>query len=105
MSQSIQCECRCGLCCMFAVVEATKDDVKREPSISQRAEFLGFRKDVGPVWSLNSKHQGARGPCVFFDESATDGRVCSIYETRPDSCRAYDCDTGFAQQLKENGVL
>lgn len=90
---------------MFAVVEATKADVKREPLISQRGEFLEFRKDVGPVWSLNSKVGEARGPCVFFDENASDGAVCSIYDTRPDACRAYNCDTGFAAQLKEKGVL
>ena len=91
---------------MFAVVEASSLDVRREPRIAQEAGEPEFKKGIGPVWSLNSKDSRAgRGPCIFYDGTAADGMVCTIYETRPNSCRVYNCDTGLGAQLKAAGVL
>jgi hypothetical protein len=86
----IRSRCRCGFCCVYLIVKATASDVRREPSIAERGRFIGDSPATGngPTWVLNSPE----GPCVFFDRDNEGLGVCEIYQTRPQTCRGFDCD-------------
>jgi Fe-S-cluster containining protein len=51
---------------------------------------------------LNNR-EGHDNSCVFLDQATN---LCTIYETRPDVCRAFDCELdergiGFREHLAE----
>ena len=74
-SQAVSSLCLdCGLCCdgsLFDVVELLDSEVN----------------PVGPTRMLKSGGRAFNQPCQCFDGK------CSIYESRPERCAAYLCDT------------
>src|SRR5450755_4488828 len=87
------CECRCGECCRRLLIEVDLEDAEREPKIKElgsptytdeRLTRSGKRELEG--FMLNSHEHMA---CVFLDREKN---LCTIYETRPLGCRAFDCD-------------
>ncbi len=75
---------RCGACCSgLLIVEATFNDVRREPRIEQECLILDGHGKIPrdeASWSL-----ACAGPCPFL---STDHK-CDIYDTRPDECRGF----------------
>ena len=52
---------------------------------------------------IKTKGQGNSWACIFFD---TDKKVCSIYDDRPQECRALKCwDTGELEQIYDHNRL
>jgi Fe-S-cluster containining protein len=102
-NHSVSGECRCGACCRL-FVEVTVRDAVREPRIAAHGSptlshpdpVRGERELIG--YLLN----GPSGACVFLD-ATTNG--CMIYETRPGTCRIFDCDGEGRDQLIELGML
>jgi len=86
-NQTTTCECRCGNCCRYLILETTLRDAEREPRIAAECESL---REIGSDvigYLLNDRQNG--GACHFFDAEAG----CTIHETRPLMCRLFDCDS------------
>lgn len=101
------CSCRCGQCCRGLIIEVDLRDAEREPLIAQRCEPMyehpqltvsGQRELIG--YMLNGR-QGDHS-CVFLDQATN---LCTIHETRPLTCRLFDCDGEGREQLIELGML
>lgn len=101
------CECRCGECCRRLLIEVDLADAAREPKIAVLASptYLpgeltksGERELIG--YLLNSSTNDMA--CIFLDQTTN---ACTIYETRPTGCRAFDCDGEGREQLIELGIL
>ena len=80
-----------GFCCSYPVIALTKPDVER----LAKHHNVGFdtardrytKEAHGKKYVLRRKADPHFGRiCRFFD---TDKRRCTIYEARPDVCRAY----------------
>lgn len=95
-----KCQCRCGLCREYMIIEATALDARREPKIRERGSIIDEGGEIPPDqadWMLNR----GRG-CVFFHRDAEGKGICEIYETRPLCCRLFDCDhDGRAREYRE----
>jgi len=64
----------------------TPEDAEREPRIKERGTCLDGHGELPPdeiMWGLNDIDHG--GDCVFL----AGGNRCTIYDTRPDMCRAF----------------
>jgi Fe-S-cluster containining protein len=105
--------CRCGLCCEVFRVEATLADADREPRIAEQCTPLFAHVDVEgeavqteEVVAYVLNRGGLAGsPCVFLERDSFERGVCSIYETRPDVCRRFDCSGEGERQLVALGYL
>ena len=67
----------CGLCCngvLFADVEL------------QRSENTARLRALGVPLFARGVKQCFRQPCACFD-----GRLCRVYDDRPERCRSFDC--------------
>ena len=100
LSREVKNKCRCAECCRQLIIEVDLQDAKREPKIAERGKPLkGGRELIG--YLLN----GDDGACVFLDQTTN---LCTIYRSRPLSCRLFDCATaGELIDLKfrrENGA-
>ncbi len=95
---SVQCECRCGLCCQHLIIEATLRDAEREPRIGECRPLVDDNLGMGPVevigYTLNDRENGIA--CRFYDRHAN---ACTIYETRPLVCRLFNCDEEYPQRF------
>jgi len=103
---AIQNDCRCAECCRHLLIEVGLDDARREPRIKERGDPIyapaevtasGQRELEG--YLLNSKDND--GACTFLNQTT---HLCSIYETRPWVCRAFDCDGEGKEHLIELGI-
>ena len=78
-----QVKCRqCGQCCRCLILDASHNDVIREPRIAERGNLMNGRGELPAdewAWNLN----GPDGTCVFLDRKTN---LCTIYDTRPDMC-------------------
>jgi Fe-S-cluster containining protein len=84
------------------------EDAEREPKIKERgspiyapAEFTESGKPELEGYMLN-KTEGDSHACTFLDESSNQ---CTIYETRPWTCRVFDCDGKEREELVQLGIL
>jgi Fe-S-cluster containining protein len=84
----------CATCCRKLIVGLTAGDLKREPRLRDHAvpmvavtrrKLLDYMHKFDCTHVLAKRASGAA--CVFLDE--TNG--CTIYATRPDICRAFQC--------------
>jgi Fe-S-cluster containining protein len=76
--------CRCGACCWLGVL-ADAADAGREPLIRERG--LAMTDGAGDArWHLNPEG----GPCAFLSQDGP-AASCTIYGTRPQTCRRFDC--------------
>jgi Fe-S-cluster containining protein len=100
------CECRCGECCRWLLIEVDLDDAEREPRIKElgsptytdaRLTRSGKRELEG--FMLNSHEDMA---CVFLNRETN---LCTIYETRPLGCRVFDCEGEGREQMIELGII
>lgn len=80
-----------GYCCSYPVIQLTKADVERLarhhelPFETAKTRFT--REDHGRKYVLKRKQDEHFGRiCRFFD---TDARRCTVYEARPEVCRAF----------------
>ena len=68
----------CILCCLETEMLLTDDDI-------ERIEHLGHHRDDFMIdddgWLVM---KNSDGKCVFHD-----GKICRIYDSRPDGCRLY----------------
>jgi len=82
------------VCCEAFRVEATPADALREPRIAELGAPVYCQDDgeAGEVvaYVLN-RGGGPGGPCLFLERDALGRGVCTIYATRPDACRRFDC--------------
>jgi len=91
--------CRCALCCEVFLIEASAADARREPRIAAlgtpvaRQELVdGDLVDTGElVGYVLNRGAAPGGACLFLSRDAEGRGVCSIYDTRPDVCRRFDC--------------
>jgi Fe-S-cluster containining protein len=97
--------CRCGKCCRRLIIEVGLEDAAREPRIGERGspifaptELTGSGERELEGYLLNGKDLA----CVFLDK---DTNLCTIYETRPLTCRLFDCDGEGREQLINLGIL
>ena len=78
----------CGAeCCSNFVILTDEEAKSREYEMMRRIN----PKDGQQFWTLK---QSLDLKCVYLDE-----RKCSIYETRPESCREWTCDDDEAIRL------
>lgn len=101
---TVKTECRCGECCRQLIIEVCVEDAEREPRIKERgspiytpAELTASGERELEGYLLNGKDG-----CVFLDQASN---RCTIYETRPLTCRLFDCDHEGRKQLIELGIL
>lgn len=84
---------RCGECCRREDILVTAQEIfrlARQVGVSD-AEFRERYLRPAPTWnSEDGLLRTVAGRCVFLDNGA-DGRTtrCTVYEQRPDSCRAF----------------
>lgn len=95
----------CGLCCRSYLVPLFGHDVVRIITEQQRApesfifiaeqektDALGFRLDASPTTFglalLKSEPITLDAPCIFLQQEGPTSR-CTIYHSRPATCRAY----------------
>jgi Fe-S-cluster containining protein len=97
--------CRCAVCCRGLIIEVGLDDAEREPRIKEKgspiitpAELTESGQPELEGYLLNGKDLA----CVFLDQKTN---LCTIYETRPLTCRLFDCDGAGREQLIELGIL
>jgi Fe-S-cluster containining protein len=100
-------DCRCGECCRRLIIEVGLDDAKREPKIAEKgspiyldARLTASGKEELEGYLLNAT-TGNDHACVFLDQPSN---LCTIYETRPAACRAFDCEGEGLQQLIHLGI-
>jgi len=86
-SCSVSSECRCGYCCERLILESSLRDAEREPRIAAECAKITHFQDGLTGYLLNDPRNG--GACHFFDR---EHRLCTIYETRPQICRVFNCD-------------
>jgi Fe-S-cluster containining protein len=102
--QAVSCDCRCAECCKRLIIEATVEDAEREPLIAEKGspiyahpELTESGKPELEGYMLN----GGKG-CVFLNPETS---LCGIYETRPLSCRLFNCDGEDRDRLVQLGIL
>jgi Fe-S-cluster containining protein len=106
--QETHSDCRCGECCRKLIIEVEPEDAEREPKIKELcdpiyfpAEFSESGKPELEGYLLN-KTDGDSHACTFLDERSN---LCTIYETRPWTCRVFDCDGKQREELVQLGIL
>ena len=82
------------------------EDAEREPKIKERGSPIYLPGDLTKSgnpellgYLLNEEQTGHS--CTFLEPSTN---LCSIYETRPSACRAFDCDGEGKEQLIQLGI-
>lgn len=71
---------QCGNCCRSLDVYLTPEDAERLPALIPLSEVIDHaRAEAVEEWGMFKQK-----PCVFLT-----GKLCSIYEHRPTSCREY----------------
>lgn len=106
--EEVQNSCRCGECCRRLLIEVELEDAEREPKIKELGDPIygppdasGEREVEG--YLLNDMKNIREGyACVFLDRTTS---LCTIYETRPMTCRVFDCAGEGREQLIELGIL
>lgn len=105
--QEVHSNCRCGECCRRLIVEVELADAEREPKIKERcspiytpAKLTTSGKKELEGYVLNVKENDYA--CAFLDQTTS---LCSIYETRPWTCRVFDCDGERKEELVQLGIL
>ena len=98
--------CRCGVCCRRLLIEVSVRDAEREPKIRELgspiytdARLTASGKPELEGYLLNSHLDMA---CVFLDQQTN---LCTIHDTRPLTCRLFDCQGEGREQLIELGIL
>jgi Fe-S-cluster containining protein len=74
----------CGVCCRSYLIFASEADATREPRIADEGRKLAEHLAT-PEWVYQLFPLPFHQACCFIDESAR----CTIYEGRPDVCRAF----------------
>ncbi len=74
----------CGVCCRSYLIFASESDAAREPRIADEGRKLPDHLAT-PEWVYQLFPLPFHRSCCFIDESAR----CTIYEGRPDVCRAF----------------
>ena len=106
LRQEVNGPCRCGVCCRRLLIEVDVRDAEREPKIKElgspiytdpRLTASGERELEG--FLLNSREDMA---CVFLDRQTN---LCTIHETRPLTCRLFDCAGEGRERLIRLGIL
>lgn len=95
--------CRCGECCRRLLIEVDLADAEREPIAEKGTPLYTGSREVGDrelAGYLLNKVTPDGHACVFLDEPTN---LCTIYETRPAVCRAFDCEGEGLDQLIELG--
>ena len=93
-----------GYCCSYPVIALKKKDVKRIAEhfglTYEKAETKYTRADHGHKRIMKRQRDEHFGRiCQFFD---TEARRCTIYEARPEICRAFPAEKkcGYYEFLK-----
>jgi Fe-S-cluster containining protein len=99
-------DCRCGECCRHLIIEVGLADADREPKIRERgspiylpAELTASGEKELQGYVLNAKDNGYA--CAFLDQATN---LCSIHDTRPWTCRVFDCEGEGREQLIQLGI-
>jgi len=81
---SAQVECReCGNCCKVFCPPLTSEDIDRLALLKQISREDLIREYLAASGG-GEKHSMKSAPCPFLD-----GNECSVYQERPEACRAY----------------
>ncbi len=101
-------DCRCADCCKRLLIEVSVEDAEREPLIAQKGSpiyadprLTASGKPELEGYILN-RRKGKDISCVFLN-AKTD--LCTIYDTRPLTCRLFDCDGEQRDRMIELGIL
>lgn len=128
MTPKYECD-MCGACCHSTHVVVSKADVAREPKIAPFARpgviqnyvaNKGVRAELGVAaaislltahlapqagrrtqWALTMWSDGPDSACPMLG----DGGRCTVYETRPDACRAYEAGGEPCKQARQRRGL
>lgn len=104
LKQEVKGACRCAECCKRLIIDVGLEDANREPKIAEKGSPILSYPDENGVrhlegYLLNGREDIA---CIFLDKGTN---LCTIYETRPLSCRLFDCAGEGREQLIELGIL
>lgn len=106
LGMEVKGDCRCAECCRRLIIEVDLEDAEREPKVREKGspiytpgELTGTGQRELEGYLLNSQEDLA---CVFLDRATS---LCSIYDTRPLTCRLFDCHGEGREQLIELGIL
>jgi Fe-S-cluster containining protein len=97
--------CRCAACCKRLIIEVNLEDAEREPMIKEKGSPIYGPPDTESSerelegYLLNGRQDMA---CVFLNPE-TD--LCTIYESRPLTCRLFDCEGEGREQLIDLGII
>jgi Fe-S-cluster containining protein len=99
--------CRCAECCRRLIIEVDVKDAKREPKIAEKGSpiytdpRLTASKQPELEGYLLNATTGQDYACVFLDQPTN---LCTIYDTRPWTCRVFGCDGAGQEQLIQLGI-
>jgi Fe-S-cluster containining protein len=96
-----RCPPNCGLCCTNLLIEATADDVLREPRINEvyPLNLSAKRRELpvlGFTWVLSPFTGEKVTGCRFMDAD----KRCGIYATRPSTCLGFPAGGERCQRLR-----
>jgi Fe-S-cluster containining protein len=86
----------CGACCGAYLIFASTSDAAREPRIADEGRRLADHLAT-PQWTYQLHPLPFHSSCCFLDES----NRCTIYERRPDVCRAFDAGGDQCQAARQ----
>jgi Fe-S-cluster containining protein len=105
LQEEVRNTCRCGLCCRRLLIEVGLADAEREPRIKERGSPLYTPPELTASGQRELEGYLLNGPdvaCVFLDQATN---ACTIYASRPLTCRLFDCDGDGREQLLTLGLL
>ena len=83
------------MCCRSYLIFASEPDAAREPRIAGEGRRLASHLAT-PRWTFQLFPLPFHETCCFLDESAR----CTIYESRPDVCRAFAAGDSQCQDAR-----
>lgn len=85
----------CGECCRTYLVVASESDADREPRIRAVGERLEAPEGT-PANRYRLIPRSEQGSCLFLGA----GNRCSIYDTRPRTCRQFPAGSEMCQDVR-----
>jgi len=90
----------CGACCRTFPIFASQTDAAREPRIAAEGQQLPEHL-ASPEWTFRLYPLPFLQSCCFLD---TENR-CTIYTTRPDTCRSFAAGSEQCQESRRRSGI
>ena len=87
---------QCGTCCRLFLINLTEEEYRSGTYNTQFEEFgLIDNFNNAKLRGANTLKQNEDGSCIYLKNN-----LCSIHQTRPESCREFCCDSKLKKYQK-----